>query len=155
MLIYKAIKKRREENQPSSEPAVHSEKHNEKKLCSHRLGSQSQTSTSPLLSNTSKQTYIHPEAGPLEPQQAEASLELADLNQRSQIQASGPCELCKKEKHNARVYRWKLIAGLLLPYFLASVDLTIVAAALPFIASHFSMTPFSFTGFSEASSNLI
>lgn len=144
MLIYKAIKKRREENQPGSESAVNSEKHKEKKLCSHRLGSQSQTSTSPLLSKKSKQTNIHPETGSLEPQQAEA-LELADLNQQSQIQASGPCELCKKEKHDARIYRWKLIAGLLLPYFLASVDLTIVAAALPFIASHFSMTPFSFT----------
>ncbi|OAL67673.1 MFS multidrug transporter [Trichophyton rubrum] len=138
MLIYKAIKKRREENQPGSELAVDSEKQKEKKLCSHLLGSQSQTSASPLLLNKPKQTYIRPDAGSLEPQQAEALLELADLNQRSQIQASGPCELCKKEKHDARVYRWKLIAGLLLPYFLASVDLTIVAAALPFIASHFN-----------------
>ncbi|KAG5204580.1 tRNA synthetases class II (D, K and N) family protein [Trichophyton interdigitale] len=137
MLIYKAIKKRREENQPGSESAVNSEKHKEKKLCSHRLGSQSQSSTSPLSSKKSKQTNIHPETGSLEPQQAEA-LELADLNQQSQIQVSGPCELCKKEKHDARIYRWKLIAGLLLPYFLASVDLTIVAAALPFIASHFN-----------------
>ncbi|EER29299.1 Major Facilitator Superfamily protein [Coccidioides posadasii C735 delta SOWgp] len=50
----------------------------------------------------------------------------------------GPCSECKKEKHVKRVYRWKLIFGLLLPYFLASVDLTIVAAALPFIASHFN-----------------
>ncbi|WEW58276.1 hypothetical protein PRK78_003744 [Emydomyces testavorans] len=48
------------------------------------------------------------------------------------------CSQCKKEKRDKRVYRWKLICGLLLPYFLASVDLTIVAAALPFIASHFN-----------------
>lgn len=41
-----------------------------------------------------------------------------------------------------RIYRWKLIGGLLVPFFLASVDLTIVAAALPFIASHFSKSCF-------------
>ncbi|PGH14237.1 hypothetical protein AJ79_03212 [Helicocarpus griseus UAMH5409] len=55
-----------------------------------------------------------------------------------QAQSVGPCTQCKKEKHDARVYRSKLISGLLLPYFLASVDLTIVASAMPFIASHFN-----------------
>ncbi|ODH21702.1 hypothetical protein ACO22_05625 [Paracoccidioides brasiliensis] len=50
----------------------------------------------------------------------------------------GHCPQCKKEIHAARVYRWKLIIGLLLPYFLASVDLTIVASAMPFIASYFN-----------------
>lgn len=54
------------------------------------------------------------------------------------IESLGPCAKCKREKHDSRVYRWKLIGGLLVPYFLASVDLTIVAAALPFLASHFS-----------------
>ncbi|KZF21408.1 major facilitator superfamily transporter MFS-1 [Xylona heveae TC161] len=44
----------------------------------------------------------------------------------------------KKEKHDSRVYRWKLIIGLVLPFFLASLDLTVVATALPFIASHFN-----------------
>ena len=33
-------------------------------------------------------------------------------------------------KRHRRTYRWKLIAGLILPYFLAQVDLTIVASAL-------------------------
>ncbi|KAG8530659.1 uncharacterized protein KY384_004014 [Bacidia gigantensis] len=41
-------------------------------------------------------------------------------------------------KSASRTYRWKLIAGLFLPYFLASTDVTIIATALPFIASHFS-----------------
>ena len=43
----------------------------------------------------------------------------------------------KAVKSRRRKYRWKLIAGLVLPFFLASVDLTIVASALPFIASYF------------------
>ena len=30
----------------------------------------------------------------------------------------------KIKKHNARVYRWKLVAGLFLPYFIASTDVT-------------------------------
>ncbi|KAG5289492.1 MFS multidrug transporter [Histoplasma ohiense] len=55
-----------------------------------------------------------------------------------QIQPNGPCQKCKEEKHDARVYRSKLIAGLVFPYFLASVDLTIVASAMPFIASYFN-----------------
>lgn len=36
-----------------------------------------------------------------------------------------------------RSYRWKLILGLLLPNFLAAVDVTIVAPAVPIISSHF------------------
>ncbi|OJJ08822.1 hypothetical protein ASPVEDRAFT_156423 [Aspergillus versicolor CBS 583.65] len=41
------------------------------------------------------------------------------------------------EKRRMRIYRWKLIGSLFLPYLLASIDLTIVATAVPFIASHF------------------
>jgi hypothetical protein len=52
------------------------------------------------------------------------------------------CPICKQEKHDATVYRWKLIGGLLLPYTLASLDLTIVASSLPFIASYFG-APFT------------
>ncbi|KAH8700591.1 putative MFS multidrug transporter [Talaromyces proteolyticus] len=48
------------------------------------------------------------------------------------------CPTCKQEKHDARVYRWKLIGGLLLPYTLASLDLTIVASSVSYIASHFN-----------------
>ncbi|KAL2864021.1 putative MFS multidrug transporter [Aspergillus lucknowensis] len=42
------------------------------------------------------------------------------------------------EKRRRRVYRWKLIGSLFLPYMLATIDLTIVATAVPFIASHFN-----------------
>ncbi|KAL3479584.1 major facilitator superfamily domain-containing protein [Aspergillus californicus] len=41
------------------------------------------------------------------------------------------------EKRRRRVYRWKLMGCLFLPYMLATIDLTIVATAVPFIASHF------------------
>jgi hypothetical protein len=54
------------------------------------------------------------------------------------LDESVPCTICKQQKHDARVYRWKLIGGLILPYTLASMDLTIVATSLPFIASYFS-----------------
>jgi hypothetical protein len=49
----------------------------------------------------------------------------------------GPCVLCKQEKKAARVYRWKLIAGLFFPFSVQALDTTIVAGALPFIASDF------------------
>ncbi|KAL2835470.1 major facilitator superfamily domain-containing protein [Aspergillus pseudoustus] len=42
------------------------------------------------------------------------------------------------EKRRRRIYRWKLISSLFLPYMLATIDLTIVATAVPFIASHFN-----------------
>ncbi|KAI1980619.1 hypothetical protein LOZ53_002930 [Ophidiomyces ophidiicola] len=96
-----------------------------KKPCRHELQSQ-------RLSSTPEATLINeedrkPDVTPKPEEPAEVLQENRD-----------PCLQCKKEKHDKRVYRWKLIGGLLLPYFLASVDLTIVAAALPFIASHFN-----------------
>ncbi|PON21586.1 hypothetical protein TGAM01_v209617 [Trichoderma gamsii] len=47
------------------------------------------------------------------------------------------CTCAKKPERSSKKYRIKLIEGLVLPYFLASLDLTVVATALPFIASHF------------------
>jgi hypothetical protein len=52
----------------------------------------------------------------------------------------GPCQQCKQEKRAARTYRWKLIAGLFLPFTVQALDTTIVAGALPFIASDFRMS---------------
>lgn len=43
-----------------------------------------------------------------------------------------------EQKSKRRKYRWKVILCLWLPFFLSSLDLTIVATALPFIASHFN-----------------
>ncbi|KAI9744122.1 MAG: hypothetical protein M1818_002274 [Claussenomyces sp. TS43310] len=41
------------------------------------------------------------------------------------------------EKKAARIYRWKIVIGLLLPSALQALDVTIIASALPFIASDF------------------
>ena len=43
----------------------------------------------------------------------------------------------QQHKSEMRRYRFRLIFGLFLPYFIASTDVTIVATALPFIANHF------------------
>ncbi|KAF3764250.1 MFS general substrate transporter, partial [Cryphonectria parasitica EP155] len=51
---------------------------------------------------------------------------------------SNPCEQCKAESHRALIYRLKLIAGLLMPFALQALDVTIVASALPFIAIDFN-----------------
>ncbi|KIW95598.1 uncharacterized protein Z519_04183 [Cladophialophora bantiana CBS 173.52] len=48
-----------------------------------------------------------------------------------------PCPQCGQEKSKARKYRWKLLFCLLPAFFVACLDLTIVATALPQIASHF------------------
>lgn len=47
------------------------------------------------------------------------------------------CQQCTAQKSATRKYRWKVLFCLLPGFFLASLDLTIVATALPFIASHF------------------
>lgn len=38
--------------------------------------------------------------------------------------APGPCQQCKEEDHRALVYRLKLIAGLLMPFALQALDVT-------------------------------
>lgn len=41
------------------------------------------------------------------------------------------------EKRRKRAYRWKIVIGLFAPFTLQSLDTTIIASALPFIASDF------------------
>ena len=59
------------------------------------------------------------------------------------------CEICKEETKRRRKYRWKLILSLLLPSFMNSLDLTIIATAVPLIASDFGklFLPLGFTYF--------
>jgi hypothetical protein len=45
----------------------------------------------------------------------------------------------KEESRRRSKRQWKLMIGLALPNLLASVDVTIVAPAIPLISSHFSM----------------
>lgn len=49
-----------------------------------------------------------------------------------------PCEICQSEKRARRKYRWKIIVGLFLPFTLSSLDVTIIASALPWIAADFN-----------------
>src|SRR5690242_15198320 len=44
----------------------------------------------------------------------------------------------KAEARQRNIRQWKLLIGLLLPNFLAAVDVTIVAPAIPLISSDFS-----------------
>lgn len=48
-------------------------------------------------------------------------------------------EALRADAKRSTIWRWKMVLGLMLPNFLASVDVTIVAPAIPTISSHFSM----------------
>lgn len=39
-------------------------------------------------------------------------------------ESQGPCEVCKAESRKALIYRLKLIAGLLMPFALQALDVT-------------------------------
>ncbi len=45
------------------------------------------------------------------------------------------------EKKARRRYRWKILFGLVAPFTLQGLDTTIIASALPFIATDFSAPP--------------
>lgn len=47
------------------------------------------------------------------------------------------CNLCKEEKESMSHYRRRLMLGLFFPFLVQSLDTTIIAGALPFIASEF------------------
>lgn len=55
-------------------------------------------------------------------------------------QAAENVESDKAEKAAKRKYRWKVIAGLFFPMLVWSLNKTMIAAALPFIASDFGMS---------------
>ncbi|OJD18915.1 hypothetical protein AJ78_01101 [Emergomyces pasteurianus Ep9510] len=122
-MLYHVIKKRIHARR---HPQDEGEKAKKKRPCRHQRRNQSH--------NTELDSVKLDEPGEHDP--ANKTLLLNPESEPSH--PNEPCLKCKKEKHDARVYRWKLIAGLVFPYFLASVDLTIVASAMPFIASHFN-----------------
>ncbi|EEQ86326.1 MFS multidrug transporter [Blastomyces dermatitidis ER-3] len=128
-MLYYFIKKQFRARQHPEERADKAEKAKQKRPCRHQRRNQIQaTELDPVPFDESRNQHDPTSANLLSPPDPA----------HEQIPSNGPCEKCKKEKHDARVYRSKLIAGLVFPYFLASVDLTIVASAMPFIASHFT-----------------
>lgn len=52
-------------------------------------------------------------------------------------EGAGTPPLTKQERKELWIYRGKLLGGLLLPFFLNSIDVTIIATALPHIAADF------------------
>jgi hypothetical protein len=56
----------------------------------------------------------------------------------SQNDAKGRCQICHQEQVAARNYRIRIIIGIFFPFALQALDVTIIASALPWIASDFS-----------------
>jgi hypothetical protein len=54
----------------------------------------------------------------------------------------------KAEARRRRIRQLKLMLGLVLPNFLAAMDVTIVAPAIPLISSHFGMSMHSYSSVS-------
>jgi hypothetical protein len=61
----------------------------------------------------------------------------AEKNQHFSHETTGDCGICKEEERAMRHYRRRLMAGLFFPFLVQSLDVTIIAGALPFIASDF------------------
>jgi hypothetical protein len=64
--------------------------------------------------------------------------EQANVSLDEDRDCKGRCKICRAEQLAARRYRTKLIIGLFCPFALQALDVTIVASALPWIASDFS-----------------
>lgn len=88
-----------------------------------------------------------------ESQTSESAMELTaypgdppDIHEKTDmVDMSSPCAECQEAKRAARRYRWRIITGLFVPFLVQSLDVTIIAGALPFIASDFSKPIPSFT----------
>jgi hypothetical protein len=117
-LFYQLRKWRRNHNAPRV-PAGREQRRNTKQrpLCEHQLADAARVKDDGALSGTSPG---------LDHRQA-------NVEERG----SEPCPECTAEKKRAKMYRWKVILSLLIPNIMASMDLTIIATALPTIASHF------------------
>ncbi|KAF4627513.1 hypothetical protein G7Y89_g10645 [Cudoniella acicularis] len=59
------------------------------------------------------------------------------LDQNTSSECHSSCEVCKNQKRESRRYRWKVIIGLFFPFLVQALDTTIIASALPYIASDF------------------
>lgn len=136
---YKYIKARRAEKNPSHNASGNPAGEKKKESPCRHQRQRVQIAPSSRRNSQNSQEQLNGDYG--NPQGE--SIQLIPINPHAPdgLPPAGPCALCKKSKRDARVYRWKLIVGLMLPHFLASIDLTIVAAALPFIASDFSTFP--------------
>lgn len=122
--LYKKWKATRETPSTPSGPSIETSKPS--RLCKHRTDSLDFTSEqeSAILLESQARNSEGREGGTSEPP---AGISYAE-----------PCNHCIQEKKASRRYRWRLTAGLMLPYMVQALDITIIAGALPFIASDFS-----------------
>ncbi|KAH7080224.1 major facilitator superfamily domain-containing protein [Paraphoma chrysanthemicola] len=101
---------------------------------------------------TNDETHLVPEIDPTQGQQklhnfnSTHAQSTKDASRSGHINSLTPEEAAQqKEKARKRTARqWKLMIGLILPNFLASIDVTIVAPAIPLISSHFNHLSGSF-----------
>ncbi|KAL5435582.1 hypothetical protein PMIN06_011057 [Paraphaeosphaeria minitans] len=68
----------------------------------------------------------------------------SDITKPYAVEDTVENERLRQEARKLAIRRWKLMAGLVLPNFLAAVDVTIVAPAIPTISSHFNHLSGSF-----------
>lgn len=59
--------------------------------------------------------------------------------------SAGPCPTCKSARREQLKYRAKIFFGLVLPFVIQALDVTIIASALPWIASDFGMLVLALT----------
>jgi hypothetical protein len=119
--IRKARRNRRaREEHSTTQPAerVQAKQTKQKALCEHQLANAAKATDDGVLNST-----------------IPSSLE--DQQRRVEQRGSTHCQECIAEKKRARIYRWKVLLSLVLVNIMASMDLTIIATALPTIASHF------------------
>lgn len=89
---------------------------------------------------TTEDSHLVPETTPSQKQyNSETGIQLS--SPRASQSITEPTKETAQEKEAARqrnIQQWKLLIGLVLPNFLAAVDVTIVAPAIPLISSDFS-----------------
>lgn len=117
-LFYQLRKWRRDHNTPQV-PTQREERRQFKRkpLCEHQLADAPRVNDDGVVSGTSP-GFDHKQP-------------------KVEEHGSKQCPECRAEKKRAKIYRWKVLVSLLIPNIMASMDLTIIATALPTIASHF------------------
>ncbi|KAI6267173.1 hypothetical protein MCOR27_010703 [Pyricularia oryzae] len=107
--------------------------------CAHQRNGSTATCERPNAPTSGKsgQGLQQSSPAPVAVTASDAEPERHPTPQSSQIKDS-KCEACVEEKRAARKYRLKLVLGLIFPFALQALDVTIVASALPWIAKDFN-----------------
>ncbi|KAI7920353.1 hypothetical protein M0657_003234 [Pyricularia oryzae] len=107
--------------------------------CAHQRNGSTATCERPNAPTSGKsgQGLQQSSPAPVAVTASDAEPERHSTPQSSQIKDS-KCEACVEEKRAARKYRLKLVLGLIFPFALQALDVTIVASALPWIAKDFN-----------------